>query len=52
MSLLIINIFFQSMMSNPELMQQMIMSNPQMQQLVEVNTINDFEMWFIYYQYS
>jgi hypothetical protein len=31
-------------MSNPELMQQMIMSNPQMQQLVEVNTINDFEM--------
>jgi hypothetical protein len=25
------------MMSNPELIQQMIMSNPQMQQLVEVN---------------
>ena len=31
------NPFVQSMMSNPEILQQMMTSNPQMQELMEVN---------------
>ena len=35
------------MLSNPELMQQMIMNNPQMQQLVEVNKIMSYNSFVI-----